>query len=94
MNDMVTLLERWQLDAHSVRTRMYGASTPRERERWHAVWLLLHGWSASQVADALERDAHTIGNWVEVLRQHGPKGLVFEQSGGSPPPSQPSNRPN
>jgi hypothetical protein len=45
---------------------------------------LVRGWSVTQVADALERDAHTIGDCVEALRQHGPKGLVFEQNGGSP----------
>jgi len=38
------------------------------------------------VAEALERDPHTIGEWLESFRQHGPAGLTFEQSGGSPPP--------
>jgi hypothetical protein len=37
MNDVLTLLEHWQLDAHSVRKRMYSAPTPRERVLWHAV---------------------------------------------------------
>ena len=86
MNDMLVMLGRWQLDAKAVRERMYGAATPRERERWHAVWLLARGWSAAQVAEALERDAHTIGDWVEALRHEGPGGLAFEQSGGTPPP--------
>jgi transposase len=86
MNDMVALLGRWQLDVKALRERMYKAPTPRERERWHAVWLLARGWSAAQVAEALERDAHTIGEWVEALRQTGPAGLSFEQTGGSPPP--------
>jgi hypothetical protein len=87
MNDMLTILERWQLDGKAVRERMYGAATPRERERWHAVWLLALGWPAARVADALERDAHTIGQWVEALRQKGPAALAFEQAGGAPPPS-------
>lgn len=86
MNEILTTLERWQLNIKAVRERMYGAPTPRERERWHAVWLLARGWSASQVAEALERDAHTIGAWTEELRAKGPAGLAFEQSGGSPPP--------
>jgi len=34
---MNELLERWKLDAREVRERMYGAPTPRERERWHAL---------------------------------------------------------
>lgn len=87
MNDVLMILKDWQLDVKAVRERMYKAPTPRERERWHAIWLLARGWSANQVAEALERDAHTIGDWVEDLRQNGPKGLAFEQSGGSPPPS-------
>jgi transposase len=94
MNDVLSILGSWQLDAKGVRERMYSASTPRERERWHAVWLLAHDWTAAQVAEALERDAHTIGDWVENLRQNGPKGLAFEQSGGSPPPSARPNKPN
>jgi len=68
MNDMLAMLGCWQLDAKAARERMYNAPTPRERERWHAVWLLARGWSAAQVAEALERDAHTIGDWVEDLQ--------------------------
>ncbi len=87
MNETQKVLERWQMDVKAVRERMYGAPTARERERWHAVWLLARGWSAGQVAEALERDAHTIGDWLEHLRQQGPGGMTFEQSGGPPPPS-------
>ena len=94
MNDMLAMLGRWQLDVKSVRQRMYSAPTPRERERWHAVWLLACGWSAAQVAEALERDAHTIGDWVEDLGQKGAAGLAFEQTGGPPPPSTRRNRPS
>jgi len=94
MDDTPATLRRWQLDVKAVREHMYGAPTPRERERWHAVWLLARGWSASQVAEALERDAHTIGAWWDDLRQNGPGGLAFEQSGGSPPPSTRRNKPH
>ena len=61
MKEMRALLERWRMDEAEVRRRMYRAPTPRERERWHAVWLLAQGWTAAAVAEALERDAHTIG---------------------------------
>src|SRR5713101_582418 len=67
----------------SVREQVYRASTPRERERWHAVWLLAQGWSQVQVAAALERDAHTVGEWLAGFRQSGPTSLAFEQTGGS-----------
>ena len=92
MDDILAMLGRWQLDVKAVRGRMYSAPTPRERERWHAVWLLARGWSATQVAEALERDAHTIGGMVEALSQKGPVGLAFEQSGGTPPPLTRRNR--
>jgi transposase len=87
MNDIETVLVNWRLDRKAIRERMYGVATARERERWHAVWLITQGWSAAQVAEALERDAHTIGEWLENLREKGPTGLMFEQSGGPPPPS-------
>ena len=85
MNDISVLLDRWHMDVREVREHVYRAPTPRERERWHALWLLAQGWSAAQVAEALGRDAHTIGEWVEVFRQKGRAGLTFEQTGGVPP---------
>jgi transposase len=89
MNDV---LERWKVDERQVRDRMYGAPTARERERWHAIWLVARGWSAARVAEALERDAHTIGEWLAQFRASGPAGLTFEQTGGPPPPSTRSSR--
>jgi len=84
---MQDILARWALDEGKVRERMYRAPTPRERERWHALWLRTQGWSAAQVAVALERDPHTVGAWLTAFAQEGPAALAFEQSGGPPPPS-------
>ena len=39
------------------------------------------------VAEALEREPHTIGTWVAALSDKGPTALAFEQLGGSPPPA-------
>ncbi len=86
MDEMRDALKRWKLDLGVVRQRVYRAPTARERERWHAVWLVAGGWSASQVAEALERDPHTMGAWLAAFRQAGPAGLTLEHSGGSPPP--------
>ena len=88
-----SLLQQWKMDERAVRERMYGAATARERERWHALWLIARGWSEAQVASALERDAHTVGAWVSAFGERGAAGLVFEQSGGSPPPSTKTPRP-
>jgi transposase len=94
MDDVVEVLQHWGLNMGAVRQRVYRAATPRERERWHAIWLLASGWSAAQVAMALERDPHTIGGWLSTLRPAGPAGLSFEHSGGSPPPSAPRSKPS
>ena len=93
MEDMGAVLTRWQLDVAGVRERIYRATSPRERERWHALWLVARGWNATQVAEALERDVHTVGEWVAAFREQGPAGLTFSQTGGTPPPSAPSSRP-
>ena len=50
----------------------------------HGLWLLVQGWSVTQVAEALERDSHTIGDWLSSFRRAGAQGLVFEHTGGSP----------
>ena len=81
-----TLLSSWGLDEAIARDQVYRAPTARERERWHAVWLVSQGWSAARVARALDRDPHTIGDWLTAFRTTGPAGIVFEQTGGSPPP--------
>ena len=86
MTDIVQLLERWQLDVGDLRERMYRAPTPRERERWHGLWLLAQGWSATQVAEALEREPHTIGNWLDNFAKAGPKVWSLSRL-GVPPPS-------
>ena len=92
MNEMLDLFKHWQLDIRQVREEMYRAPTPRERERWHALWLIARGWSPGQVAEALERDPHTVGNWIADFRRVGPAAVAFEQTGGSPPPSTRTNR--
>ena len=93
MNELVAVLGRWGIEVRQIRERMYRAPTPRERERWHALWLLAQGWPANKVAEVLERDPHTIGNWLAAFDQDGPAALAFEHTGGSPPPSGPSPRP-
>lgn len=91
--ETVAALSAWQLDLGQVRQRMYAAPRPRERERWHALWLLGQGWTQVQVAQALERDAHTVGNWIEAFRQRGPDGLQDGAQGGAPPSSTRTNKP-
>ena len=79
-------LEQWQMGVKDLRRRVLLAPTPRERERWYALLLLAQGWTVSATAEALERDPHTIGRWVVAFGEGGPRALIFEQTGGSPPP--------
>lgn len=93
MNEIAASMVRWQMDVGKVRERMYRAPTPRERERWHALWLLAQGWTVAKVAEMLERDAHTIAGWLGEFAEKGPEALAFVQSGGAPPPSTRRKRP-
>ena len=91
MREIDRFLERWQMDARDLHRRIILSPTPRERERWHAIWLLAQGWTASAAAAALERDPHTIAPSDKLRRasaygEGGPAALIFEQTGGSPPP--------
>ncbi len=92
MGNLLDVLSRWELAVRQVRERMYRAPTPRERERWHALWLLAQGWSANKVAVLLDRDPHTVGAWLAAFAQDGPPALAFQQTGGSPPPSRRTSR--
>ena len=80
-------LEHWQMDARDLHRWLILAPAPRERERWHAIWLLAQGWTASGTAQTLGRGPHTIGRWAAAFGEGGPAALIFEQSGGSPLPS-------
>ena len=92
VREMDRFLERWQMGVKDLRRRMILAPTPRERERWYAMLLLAQGLTAATTAEALERDPHTVGRWAAAFGEGGPTALMFEQSGGSPPPSARRNR--
>ena len=79
-------LEQWEMGVKEVHRRLILAPTSRERERWHALWLLAQGWTASALAEAVERDPHTIGRWAAAFGEGGPAAPIFEQTGGPPPP--------
>ena len=93
VREIERFLKQWQMELKDLRRRMIPAPTPRERERWYAMLLLAQGWTASAMAEALERDPHTIGRWASAFGEGGPAALIFEQTSGSPPPlAKPSRR--
>ena len=92
VREIERFLEQWQMEVKDLRRRMILAPTPRERERWYAILLLVQGWTASTTAQALERDPHTIGRWASAFGERGPEALIFEQTGAPPPLARPSRR--
>ena len=80
-------LEQWEMGVKDMQRRVILAPTPRERERWYAILLLAQGWTAAATAEMLERDPHTIGRWASAFGEGGPRALIFEQTGGFPPPA-------
>ena len=84
MWEIERFLEQSHMDARDLRRRLILSPTPRERERWHALWLLSQGWTASAAAQALEWDPHTIGRWLSAFSEGGARALIFEQTGVAP----------
>lgn len=85
-SELTEAFARWGMELPTVRKLLYRAPTPRERERWHALWLLARGWTTTDVAVALERDRHTVGEWRARFCRDGPASVTSQHSGGSPPP--------
>ena len=86
VRDIDRSLEQWRMGVKDLQQRMILAPTPRERERWYAILMLAQGSTAVATAEVLERDPHTIGRWASAFGAGGPAALIFEQTGGSPPP--------
>lgn len=93
MSEIVAALMRWQMDEAAVLDRVYSSPTPRERERWHALWLLAQDRTVAKVAELLRRNPHTIAHWQADFVEGGPQAVAFEQTGGFPPPSTRRSRP-
>ena len=92
MEELSTLRARWGISPADACEQISRAKTPRERARWQMLWVRSRGWSATQVAQALERDPHTIGAWIAAFARGGPAVFAFEQRGGSPPARQPEQQ--
>ena len=86
MKDIGALLRQWDVDERGVRERMHRAATPRERERWHALWLLSRGWSEARVGGIGARPPYDWG-MAEYVCDGWTVGDGLRADGWSPPPS-------
>ena len=80
-------LEQWEMNAKDLHRRMILAPTPREQERWHAIWLLAQGWTASATAEVLDRDPPHHRAMGVSLRRGSAGVLDIRADRGFPPPS-------
>jgi hypothetical protein len=71
MTDISALLDQWHLDLKAVRRLIYRAPSERERERWHAIWLLAKGRTLTEVAEELDRDPHTAASGSRIFGDMG-----------------------
>ena len=99
VREMDRYLEQRQIDAKALRRRMILAATPRERALSQAQEVVRHAavgprLDRSSTAEALERAPHTIGRWLAAFGERGPAALIFQQTGGPPPPLVRGNRRN
>ena len=79
MPEMGALLEKWRMDEAEVRRRMYRAPTSRERERWHAIWLLAQGWTGRRWAEPWSGMAIRLANGVKPSLRAVPKGWFLSR---------------
>ena len=93
MKDMARLLEKWQLDVGDLRESMYGAPTPRERERWHGLWLLAQGWSAIKWLRLWRESLIPLETGWPTFAEPGPKVWSLNRLGVHPAKT-PGNRTN
>lgn len=60
------------LTAHELHERYRHAHNPVERSRWHFLWLLAHGLTATAIARVTGYSAYWIGQIARRYNQAGP----------------------
>ena len=65
---------------------------PRSRERFMALYEIVQGTNATEIARRTGRNHQTVHGWVHLYNQSGPDALVYRRSGGRPPFVPPLNK--
>jgi hypothetical protein len=86
MDEPGAVLRSWGIDVSYVRRRVYEAPTALERERWHAIWLVVCGVPVGRVAALLERDPATVAGWLDDFAARGPSALSVAPAEDFRPP--------
>jgi Winged helix-turn helix len=83
--------ERWGQAPADLRQLALSAAHPRSRERFLALHDIAHGSCATEVAERTGRRPQTVRGWLHRYNEHGPMALLYQRTGGRPPPL-PRNR--
>lgn len=76
---------RWGQTPEDLRQLATGASHPRTRERFLALYEITQAGCATRVAPRTHRHPQTVMKWVHLYNQRGPEALVYRRTGGRPP---------
>jgi transposase len=77
--------ERWDHTPEFLRDIALNHSHPRTRERFLALYDIIHGKTATQVSRETGRDDQTVMGWVHRYNQEGHESLYYRRTGGVGP---------
>lgn len=77
---------KWKQNEDDVRRMGIEAEHPRTRERFQAMYMIGSKRSnATHWAQTIQRNPHTVMEWIHTYNWEGPEGLVYRHSGGRSP---------
>ncbi len=76
--------KQFNINKHILRDWCAESASARRLHRLHAVALVAHGLSASEVAGIFDDSPRAVAYWVKRYQQHGLKGLEEESRPGRP----------
>lgn len=86
-------LARWAQTPHELLHLSTNAPHARTRQRFLALWLIVEGQNATQVAARIGRQDQTVHDWVHLYNTQGPDALHYRRTGGRPPFARASQTP-
>ncbi len=76
--------ENWDHTIDYLRKQMIEAEHKRTRERYFALYAIVMGKSAHQVASEIGRRSDTVTHWVHRYNSEGDEGIIYRRTGGHP----------
>lgn len=86
-------IARWSQTSHDLLSLSTNAPHARTRQRFLALWLIVTGSNATQVAQKIGRQDQTVHDWVHLYNDNGPSALHYKRTGARPPFVQTSQTP-